>query len=67
MIKRNGDWTGKFIDTLYKAKGKMLKVDDFGIKIFDENHVFNLLNDLDNEKSTSTASPNSQFPKIHIS
>ena len=44
MIKWNGDWTQKFIDTLVECKKKMLKVKKLG---GDQNDIFNVLLDLD--------------------
>jgi len=43
MIKRNGDWTSKFIDTLVECKKKMLKVWELG----NDKDVFEVMLDID--------------------
>ena len=47
MVKRVGDWTGKFIDRLLEAKKRLLKVKDLNIEGVGENDVFTILKDLD--------------------
>ena len=46
MIKKNGDWTKKLIDTLYESKKNILKVSSTKIDGIDEEAIFNLLDDL---------------------
>ena len=63
MIKWNGDWTQKFIDTLVECKKKMLKVKKLG---GDQNDIFNVLLDLDSQLEVKERCKQ-VFPKIHIS
>ena len=46
MIKKNGDWTKKLIETLYESKKNILKLHQTKIDGFDENDVFNLLENI---------------------
>lgn len=66
MIKRNGDWTGKLIDKLYEAKRKILKIDELGIDNYDEETIFNLLHDVDQEWLISSKEARKEYPRIHI-
>lgn len=66
MIKRNGDWTGKLIEKLYEAKKKILRVNHVKVKGFDEEDVFTLLQDMNDQHELKSFNHN-LFPKIHIS
>ena len=46
MIKKNGDWTKKLIETLYESKKNILKLHQAKLEGFDENDVFNLLENI---------------------
>ena len=63
MIKRNGDWTGKFIDKLVKAKKEKLRIQDIDINK-NEEQIFEIMLDMDDQ---ITHSKKKYFPVIHIS
>ena len=46
MIKKNGDWTKKLIETLYESKKNILKLNKANIQDLDENDVFTLLENI---------------------
>jgi len=63
MIKRNGDWTGKFIDNLVEAKKEKLRVSNIKTDN-DEDKIFNIMLDLEEKV---TMSSKNYFPTIHLS
>ena len=69
MIKRNGDWTGKFIDKLYESKKTLLKVDKLSIEGFDENAIFRVLSDIEHNELENKIFDKRKiyYPILHLS
>lgn len=63
MIKRNGNWTGKFIDQLVKAKKDKLRLQDVNSSS-NEDQIFDIMLDLDDHV---THSKRKYFPTINVS
>lgn len=63
MIKWNGNWTGKFIDQLVKAKKEKLRLQDVNLSS-NEDKIFDIMLDLDDR---ITQSKKKYFPTIHVS
>lgn len=62
MIKRNGDWTAKFIDKLVEAKKNKLRVQEMDFT--DKEAIFNIMLESEGKVRDSKVS---YFPDIHIS
>ena len=69
MIKKAGDWTGKFIRLLYEKKKEMMKFDEFQVGEYSEYDIFNVLHDLYQEIPLNEMQTRNKlfFPKVKIS
>jgi len=66
MIKKNGDWTSKFINKLYEAKKQILKSDSIKIDGVEQNEIFNVMLEFDGNIQISEHWK-FYYPTVHIS